>query len=217
MEEKMTRMRRRANDEISVVTRNIDELEQTVDRLGSEIAQMVTENAVLEERILASKDHDQKLKMVREIKRNNQRIYYKNLSNQNFNDIIDSLDTLLSVIEAFYDRKCYAKIVRIIPEKKLDRIVQDNNKYQKVLDLIVKTLDKFERAMTRYGIMSDNFTNRIKDVKTLASKTREIARTESEDEYLLSQIEAKKTQETAAEGQVRSDYVPEANRNFIKK
>ena len=157
MEQKLTRMHRRANDEISVVTRNIDELEQTAERLSSEIAELETANTVLEERILVSNDRDQKLKMVREIKRNSQRLYYKKLSNQNFNDIIDSLDTLLSVIEAFYDRKCYAKIVRIIPEQKLDRIVQDNNKYQKVLDLIVKTLDKFEKAMTRYGIMSEDF------------------------------------------------------------
>ena len=215
MEQKLTRMHRRANDEISVVTRNIDELEQTAERLSSEIAELETANTVLEERILVSNERDQKLKMVREIKRNSQRLYYKKLSNQNFNDIIDSLDTLLSVIEAFYDRKCYAKIVRIIPEQKLDRIVQDNNKYQKVLDLIVKTLDKFEKAMTRYGIMSEDFSKKIKVVRTLATKTREVARAESEDEYILAQIEAKKAQDASAAKQTESEYAPSGKRNFI--
>ena len=74
MEQKLTRMHRRANDEISVVTRNIDELEQTAERLSSEIAELETANTVLEERILVSNDRDQKLKMVREIKRNSQRL-----------------------------------------------------------------------------------------------------------------------------------------------
>ena len=79
----------------------------------------------------------------------------------------------------------------------------------------VKTLDKFEKAMTRYGIMSEDFSKKIKVVRTLATKTREVARAESEDEYILAQIEAKKAQDASAAKQTESEYAPSGKRNFI--
>lgn len=195
----MTRKQKRAIYEINIVKSCEEKYEDKTQSLSTEMNEIKASIDVLEERIVATENHDLKLQMVREIKRNKRRYDNKVGSQKNFANVVEALDILLSVIEEYYDRERYDLIVKIIPEKKLGKMISNFDKFPELLDLIAKTLSKFRKSMDKAGIDFKNFSERIDHVEKVSNTIHELTKQDSDEEKMLAEIEARKAKPVTAE------------------
>ena len=114
------------------------------------IKELEAQHVLLIEKGKISSSETEKLFFAREIKKIREQICIKNEDAKSFQDIVDLLDELVTLLESFLINERFKYIVKKIPEKKLPKMVRDPQKQPALTDLLISLLNDFYAAQEQY-------------------------------------------------------------------
>lgn len=114
------------------------------------IKELEAQHVLLIEKGKLCDSETEKLFFAREIKKIREQISIKNDDAKSFQDIVDLLDELITLLESFLINERFKYIVKKIPEKKLPKMVRDPQKQPALTDLLISLLNDFYAAQEQY-------------------------------------------------------------------
>lgn len=114
------------------------------------IKELEAQHVLLIEKGKLSDSETEKLFFAREIKKIREQISIKNDDAKSFQDIVDLLDELITLLESFLINERFRYIVKKIPEKKLPKMVRNPQKQNALTDLLISILNDFYAAQEQY-------------------------------------------------------------------
>lgn len=106
--------------------------------------------ALLIEKGKLCENENEKKFYAREILKIREKLSIKNDDAKSFQDIVDLLDELITLLESFLINERFRYIVKKIPEKKLPKMVRDPQKQPALTDLLISLLNDFYAAQEQY-------------------------------------------------------------------
>ena len=159
-------LERRARSEFEIIEAVIERLDEKIadfDKAGVEFASTHRQRA--REFLDRSKGGatDKELERItRELDRIESRINLNDKKTEDFLSVRELILDFAMYVEAFIDFEWYSDVIRVIPEKKLPEMINNENQLDKLSALIVSLIDKIEGKMYRRLKSEDEF-NRAKE------------------------------------------------------
>ena len=152
MAEKMSRAKKQAIYEINVVKscrENYLEKLEEIKKMTEEISAQI--GVLLERGRLSSSETEQK-ELAREIKKLRICLDMMKKDEEHYRNDVDMFDRFVILLDAFYRNERFRYIVKMIPERKLARMVKNPNKHDKVTAILTSLFKEFNNAIQKFVI-----------------------------------------------------------------
>lgn len=114
------------------------------------INELEAQHVLLIEKGKLCNSETEKLFFARDIKKIRDQLGIKNDDAKGFQDIVDLLDELITLLESFLINERFRYIVKKIPEKKLPKMIRNPQKQNALTDLLISLLNDFYAAQEKY-------------------------------------------------------------------
>lgn len=161
---------KRANKEIEIVQNCLLALQGKSKEIGDKIRDDKATIENLELAILAEKDEHERDDMMIDLSSAERALNIHISSRADFRKVISMTKTLLNVVEAFYDKEQYKRIVKTIPEKKFESLMADVKILTGVVEMIKDVYAKFKKESVKLGINIDELNVEIEHVDNVVGQ-----------------------------------------------
>ncbi len=115
---------------------------------SEKVAKIINQIDLIEEKILSASDKSL-ISLSRELNSLTANRSDYEMDVEYYTNVVNNLSELDTLVDRLIDRERFVKVVRIIPEHRLEKMAKDDKSMQKLSELITKLLNKMRNAAQR--------------------------------------------------------------------
>lgn len=147
---KVFKIEKRAAYEFNIVKNCRQNFFEKLQETKVAVNDLEASQALLIEKGKLCENENEKKFYAREILKIREKLNIKNDDAKNFQDNVDLMDELITLLESFLLNERFRYIVKKIPEKKLPKMIRNPQKQDALTDLLISLLNDFYAAQEQY-------------------------------------------------------------------